>query len=126
MAIMDANYDQEMMRLWGIISDLSDQLNQHRATASALRNQAEGIKVNLQLGVNAFYSGGPHAGYSRAKPSTLKLASCCAGVYSWPMFDLKLCSSCGYKGSTWISHRVCANSFDYVCIDPSFSLNRGL
>jgi len=44
MAIMDANYDQEMMRLWGIISDLSEQLNQHRATASALRNQAEGIK----------------------------------------------------------------------------------
>jgi len=44
MAIMDANYDQEMIRLWGIISDLSEQLNQHRATASALRNQAEGIK----------------------------------------------------------------------------------
>ena len=49
MAIMDANYDQEMMRLWGIISDLSEQLNQHRATASALRNQAEGIKVSLRL-----------------------------------------------------------------------------
>jgi len=32
------------MRLWGIISDLSEQLNQHRATASALRNHAEGIK----------------------------------------------------------------------------------
>lgn len=47
MAIMDANYDQEMMRLWGIISDLSEQLNQHRATASALRNQAEGIKVGF-------------------------------------------------------------------------------
>jgi len=44
MAIMDANYDQDMIRLWGIISDLSEQLNQHRATASALRNQAEGIK----------------------------------------------------------------------------------
>jgi len=44
MAIMDVNYDQEMMRLWGIISELSEQLNQHRATASALRNQAEGIK----------------------------------------------------------------------------------
>jgi len=44
MAIMDANYDQEMMRLWGVISDLSEQLNQHRATASLLRNQAEGIK----------------------------------------------------------------------------------
>jgi len=44
MAIMDVNYDQEMMRLWGIISELSEQLNQHRATASALRNQAEVIK----------------------------------------------------------------------------------
>ncbi|KAF9777639.1 hypothetical protein BJ322DRAFT_1095772 [Thelephora terrestris] len=53
MAIMDANYDQEMMRLLGIISDLSEQLNQHRATASALRNQAEGIKnqaVHTQTG----------------------------------------------------------------------------
>ena len=47
MAIMDANYDQEMLRLWTIISELSEQLNQHRATASALRNQAEGIKVSL-------------------------------------------------------------------------------
>jgi hypothetical protein len=52
MAIMDANYDQEMMRLWGIISDLSEQLNQHRATASALRNQAEGIKVSLRRRLN--------------------------------------------------------------------------
>jgi len=50
---MDANYDQEMMRLWGIISDLSDQLNEHRATASMLRNQAEGIKnqaIHTQTG----------------------------------------------------------------------------
>ncbi|KAF9649938.1 hypothetical protein BDM02DRAFT_3093974 [Thelephora ganbajun] len=50
---MDANYDQEMMRLWAIISDLSEQLNQHRATASALRNQAEGIKnqaIHTQTG----------------------------------------------------------------------------
>jgi hypothetical protein len=47
MAIMDVNYDQEMMRLWEIISDLSEQLNRHRATASTLRNQAEGIKVSF-------------------------------------------------------------------------------
>jgi len=53
MAIMDVNYDQEMMRLWEIISDLSEQLNQHRVTASALRNQAEGIKsqtIHTQTG----------------------------------------------------------------------------
>ena len=47
MAIMDVNYDQEMMQLWEIISDLSQQLNQNRATASALRNQAEGMKVSF-------------------------------------------------------------------------------
>jgi hypothetical protein len=46
MAIMDANYDQEIVRLWGIISDLSEQLSQHRATAGALGNQAEGVKVS--------------------------------------------------------------------------------
>lgn len=56
MAIMDANYDQEMMRLWGIISDLSDQLNQHRATASALRNQAEGIKASLRHRTNTIFN----------------------------------------------------------------------
>jgi len=53
MAIMDVNYDQEMMRLWGIISELSEQLNQHRATASALRSQAECIKsqaIHTQTG----------------------------------------------------------------------------
>lgn len=60
MAIME-NYDQEMMRLWGIISDLSEQLNQHRATASALRNQAEGIKVSLLRKLNATRVRGPHA-----------------------------------------------------------------
>lgn len=66
MAIMDANYDQEMLRLWGIISDLSEQLNQHRATASALRNQAEGIKVSLWRRMNAICSEVSHTGYSNA------------------------------------------------------------
>jgi len=60
MAIMDANYDQEMMRLWGIISDLSDQLNEHRATASALRNRAEGIKVSLRPRMNEIRGGSSH------------------------------------------------------------------
>lgn len=60
MAIMDVNYDQEMMRLWEMISDLSEQLNQHRVTASALRNQAEGIKVSFcYAGSNE----GPHNGF---------------------------------------------------------------
>ena len=58
MAIME-NYDQEMVRLWGIISDLSDQLNLHRATASALRNQAEGIRVSPRHRSSFFCSGGP-------------------------------------------------------------------
>ena len=66
MAIMDANYDQEMMRLWGIISDLSDQLNEHRATASMLRNQAEGIKVSLRHKMDAISSESPHTGCSSA------------------------------------------------------------
>jgi len=84
MAIMDANYDQEMMRLWGIISDLSDQLNEHRATASMLRNQGEGIKASLRPRVNVIHSGGClHWMFEcfRTKPSTLKPASCCAGMY---------------------------------------------
>ena len=61
MAIMDMNYDQEMMRLWEIISNLSEQLNQHRATASALRNQAEGIKVGF---CNVGWSESPYIGCS--------------------------------------------------------------
>ena len=73
MAIMDANYDQEMMRLWGIISDLSEQLNQHRATASALRNQAEGIKVSFRHRANIVRSEGPYAKcLSDLEPSNLQ------------------------------------------------------
>lgn len=83
MAIMDVNYDQEMMRLWEIISNLSEQLNQHRATASALRNQAEGIKVNFCNAVVKRRSLYWTFERLRAKQSTLKPASCCAGAYSW-------------------------------------------
>jgi hypothetical protein len=39
MAIIDVNYDKKMLRLWGLISDVSEQLNQRQATASASRNQ---------------------------------------------------------------------------------------
>jgi len=83
MAIMDANYDQEMMRLWGIISDLSEQLNQHRATASALRNQAEGIKVSFWCGMDPICIEDPHTGYSSVleprhpQPNGLRVAQVC-------------------------------------------------
>ena len=45
MAIMEPNYEQEMMRLWSIIADLSEHLNQHRACAASLHAQAGGVKV---------------------------------------------------------------------------------
>jgi hypothetical protein len=47
MAVMETNYDQEMMQLWSVIADLSDQLNQHRSLAASLHAQAGGIKVSL-------------------------------------------------------------------------------
>lgn len=92
MAIMDANYDQEMMRLWGIISDLSEQLNQHRATASALRNQAEGIKVSFRHRVNITRSLCWMFEWLRATQSTAKRVSCYAGMGSCPVSGFKPCS----------------------------------
>jgi len=80
---MDANYDQEMVRLWEIISGLSEQLNQHRATASALRNQAEGIKVSLRCKGNRICSGDFHTGRSgvlepsHSHPNWLCVAQVC-------------------------------------------------
>lgn len=47
MAIMEGNYEQEMMRLWAVISEMSEALNQHRAVAASLHAQAGGIKVAL-------------------------------------------------------------------------------
>jgi len=80
MAIMDANYDQEMIRLWGIISDLSEQLNQHRATASALRNQAEGIKVSFWCGMDPICIVDPYTSVLEPRypqPNGLRVAQVC-------------------------------------------------
>lgn len=106
MAIMDANYDQEMMRLWGIISDLSEQLNQHRATASALRNQAEGIKVGFWCGMDTICIVDPYMSVLEPRypqPNGLRVAQVCP----WPMSGFKLCSPYERQGLIWINHRVC-------------------
>ncbi|EPQ51015.1 hypothetical protein GLOTRDRAFT_112528 [Gloeophyllum trabeum ATCC 11539] len=53
MAVMDSNGDQEMLRLWGLISELSDQLAQNRDTAMQLHAQLGNVKtqaVNSQTG----------------------------------------------------------------------------
>ena len=121
MAIMDANYDQEMMRLWGIISDLSDQLNEHRATASMLRNQAEGIKVGLQSAMDAIHSRGSHTRCSSVlepgHPHSDRLCVAQVCIYG-RCLTLHYAHMC--VGLIAISHRVCTNSFDSILIDPYF------
>jgi len=50
---MDPTYEQELPRLWSIIADLSEQLNQHRTQTASLHAQAGGIKsqaVHSQTG----------------------------------------------------------------------------
>ncbi len=44
MTILDNN-DQDLMQLWQIITDLSDQLNQNRTLSVALYGQAGNVKV---------------------------------------------------------------------------------
>jgi hypothetical protein len=45
MAVLDNN-DQDLMQLWGLIQELSEQLNQNRSVSVSLYAQAGNIKVN--------------------------------------------------------------------------------
>jgi hypothetical protein len=38
--------DQELMRLWGLIAELSEELNQNRSLAVSLYSQATNVKVS--------------------------------------------------------------------------------
>jgi hypothetical protein len=49
MAIMDGNTDQELIKIWQLVSDLSNQINESRNTAATLRQQAEVLKVSSHL-----------------------------------------------------------------------------
>ena len=48
---MDSTYEQEMTRLWSVIGDLSEQLNQHRTQTASLHAQAGGIKVQSYMNI---------------------------------------------------------------------------
>lgn len=44
MAVLE-NGDQDLMQLWGLITELSEQLNQNRSVSVSLYAQADNIKV---------------------------------------------------------------------------------
>jgi hypothetical protein len=45
MTILDNNADQDIMRLWGIIGELSEELNRNRALSVTLYGQVGNLKV---------------------------------------------------------------------------------
>lgn len=46
MAVLDNN-DQDLMQLWSLITELSEQLSQNRSVSVSLYAQAGNIKVNV-------------------------------------------------------------------------------
>ena len=46
MAIMDTNGDGEIMRVWNLLNEVSEQLSQNRQTSIGLHSLAGGVKVN--------------------------------------------------------------------------------
>jgi len=75
------HYDAEMLRLWGLVAELSEQLNQTRGFIASLRNQASEIKAQaLHSGTgfalrrfNMDMSQGIHPGVSQAASLTFLL-----------------------------------------------------
>lgn len=49
MALLSDDFDSDLIRLWGLVAELSEQLNANRAITSALQAQAAQAKVS-QLG----------------------------------------------------------------------------
>ena len=46
MAIMDPSGDPDVMRVWSMVSELSEQLSQNRSTAVNLHALTDGVKVS--------------------------------------------------------------------------------
>lgn len=46
MAVLE-NGDQDLMQLWGLITELSEQLNQNRSVSVSLYAQADNIKAGI-------------------------------------------------------------------------------
>lgn len=46
MALLSEEMDSDLLRLWGLVAELSEQLNANRAMTAALQSQAAQAKVN--------------------------------------------------------------------------------
>ena len=47
MALLSEEMDSDLLRLWGLVAELSEQLNANRAMTAALQSQASQAKVCL-------------------------------------------------------------------------------
>ena len=65
--------DSDLLRLWGLVAELSDQLNNNRAVAAALQAQAGQVKVRISLVIRD----GALSVLFRVKRSTLGQDSSC-------------------------------------------------
>jgi len=77
MTILD-NSEQDLLQLWSLIAELSDQLNQNRSLSVSLHAQAGSIKVSSQLGVINVQ---PHTGQRRIRLFILKRGLSCGGTF---------------------------------------------
>lgn len=46
MALLSEEMDSDLLRLWGLVAELSEQLNNNRSITAALQAQAGQVKVN--------------------------------------------------------------------------------
>ena len=69
MAIMDDRFENDVMRLWNLVVDLSDQLSLTKSVASKLHNETIQLKVGAQLDLGGFTST-----FARRKHFIAKLA----------------------------------------------------
>jgi len=51
MALLSEEMDSDLLRLWGLVAELSEQLNANRAMTAALQSQASQAKVCLLCSV---------------------------------------------------------------------------
>lgn len=92
MALLSEEMDSDLLRLWGLVAELSEQLNANRAMTAALQSQASQAKVCLFTGASAPFLQVQGVEYGaihpRDKLSTLALGLCCDA--SIPIFR-KVC-----------------------------------
>jgi hypothetical protein len=53
MALLSEEMDNDLLRLWALVAELSDQLNNNRAMTAALQAQANQVKVWCNAGCHA-------------------------------------------------------------------------